>query len=417
MTGVWRRRWGEIAAQRMLADIGTTSLTGLRPSAISNPKTVRDIAHPVYQTVVLSAADASSLGSDFQRVGFVHNPRDSASEEFIDSYGVGWLVTDGFPAPFHHPLQEADWHEIPRHPKPLVPARLQFADPVRDDLLTVLDPPCPGLLDTCFMLRNAWQFMDDLTSDWRKASALLDWAMEVVEKSYQTCLSAMPVEPDLIVYGDDLGFQSGMYLSDVDFRNFLLPRMQTLFARLRHRTSAPICLHSCGAVRSIVGDLAGLDVDMLNLDFYAKGMIMGEVRKQLPTEVILHAPVNLAAVGRAVVEGNKATLALLATEIAAAMPAIAAPIDNIATAEDLFSSYYGIAFARALDAGDLATLRNVGPVRSIIEKAQDLALKSEMPSLAHGEIPIGILEQSSTVDTRPKPRSTPVQAPMEARLH
>ncbi len=205
----------------------------------------------------------------------------------------------------------------------------------------------------------------------------------------------------MIVYGDDLGFQSGMYLSDLDFRTFVYPRMQTLFARLRRMTNAAICLHSCGAVRSIVNDLAGLDVEMLNLDFYAKNMILHEVRREIPSTTILHAPINLAAVGEAVREGNRATLALLATEIAVAMPAIAAPIDNITSAASLTANIFGAAFVRALSREHLVTLRDIGPVRSIIDKARQTALGAALPAITQEEFPIAVLDAGSAKGSVP----------------
>ncbi|MBB6469383.1 hypothetical protein HNQ96_005273 [Aminobacter lissarensis] len=409
MTAVWSQRAGDIAARRMVVDIGTTSLTGVRSAAVAGAR--RGFAsHPIYQTTPLSASDCSKLGSDFQRVGFLYDRLSEGGDEVTDAYGVSWLFSDGFPAPFQHPLETADWKDVSRHPRPQSPSRIQLADASRPDLLTVLDPPCPGLLDTCFALRNAWQFLDDLTGNWRIASALLDWAAETIEQSYRTALAALPSEPDLIVYGDDLGFQGGMYLSDQDFRNFLFPRMQTLFARLRRMSSAAICMHSCGAVRSIVGDLASLDVEMLNLDFYAKNMIVADVRRELPSSVILHAPVNLASIGDAVREGNNATLALLATELAGSMPAIAAPIDNIISMEALEANFRGVAFVRALSAGDLVTLCDIGPVRSIIENARNAALAAEFPAIAREEFPIGFLETGKSKGNAPHARSLAVAA-------
>lgn len=400
---MWQERAQTIASDRMLIDIGTTSLTGVRQGLVAGA--TRAVAHPVYRTATLSARQCALLGSDFERVGFLHEPSDEPQEELTDPYGVGWIFTDGYPAQFRHPLQDVRWKDIPKHPRPLPPVRVQMASARSDQMLAVLDAPCPGLLDTCFGLRGAWQFMDDLTGDWRIANALLDWSLETIEESYRCALSALPSDPDVIVYGDDLGFQSGMYLSDVDFRNFLYPRMQTLLARLRRMTNAAICLHSCGAIRSIVRDLAGLGAEMLNLDLYARNMLLAEVRKELPETVVLHAPVNLGALGEAVLEGNDATLALLACELAGAMPAIAAPIDSIRTAESLVANFHGASFVRALNADELVVLRDVGPVRSIIENARDKSRSTPFPTIPPDGSLIGDLQDGSPPG--PFPNTTP----------
>ncbi len=377
------RKLGEVVP----VDIGTTSLTALRAAA--RPGLVKSaVAHPVYETLPLSAANVVKLGSSFQRVGFVWEQYPGRGEEWFDAYGVGWLETDGNMAPFHHPLETATWAELSRHPRPKPPSRIQRAD-VENDAAVILDPPCPGLLDTCFMLRNGWQFMLDLTENFRVANALLDWALETITQAYDLALDALPGDPDVIVYGDDLGFESGMYLSDLDFRTFIFPRLQTLFARIRARSSAKLCFHSCGAVNSIVGDLCDLGVDMLNLDFYARNMLLPDVRARLPKGMILHAPVNLAAIGQSVENDNRASLALLATDIAVAMPCIAGPTDNISTPAEADYCIRGAAFVRALDADDLRALRDLGPVKSIIRKATDAARALNIPVLAENEVSLG----------------------------
>ncbi len=383
-----------IMRERVPVDIGTTSLTALRATAIPN-RAAPSVAHPVYETLPLAASECASLGSDFQRVGPLWPRPDRQDGELLDSYGVTWLAHEGNRAPFRHPLEHTQWRQLARHPRPRLPEKAQLAQD-GSALLTVLDAPCPGLLDTCFLLRNGWQFMMDLTEDFRVASALLDWALDTIETAYDAALAALPQDPDVIVYGDDLGFESGMYLSDLDFRTFIFPRLQTLLTRLRRKSGAMICFHSCGAIRSVCGDLAELGVDMMNLDFYAKNMILSEVRKELPGDMILHGPVNLAAIGRAVENADGAALAILSEEIARAAPCIAAPLDSIATCEDMQQNVRGAAFVRALSAENLDALRRYGPVKPVIDKAAAIALDSTMPELGTHDIRTGAMPQHAT---------------------
>ncbi|MCL6285963.1 hypothetical protein M3P21_20815 [Ruegeria sp. 2012CJ41-6] len=311
----------------------------------------------------------------------------------MDSYGVLWMETDGNFAPYDHPLEHAGWEKLSRHPRPDLPSQIQFPDP-KSTATTILDPPCYGLLDTCFMLRNGWQFMLDLTENYRVANALLDWALETITEAYFTALDALPKQPDIIVYGDDLGFESGMYLSDLDFRTFIFPRLQTFFGRLRKKCGSLICFHSCGAVSSIVDDIQELGVDMLNLDFYAKNVLLPDVRKKLSRETILHTPVNAAAIGGAVMSNNKASLALLTTDIATSMPCIGGPVDNISTPEDAADAMRGVAFIRAFSNDDLRQIRDLGPVKSIIEQATKAAFNLDLPSISGDAISFGDLMAS-----------------------
>ncbi len=386
----------QVLATRVAVDIGTTSLTGLQARTLDNPVPPY-VAHPIYETLPLSAGESAAIGSDFQRVGPLYlRPEGDENNEFTDAYGVGWLWVDAHPAQFRHPLEKASWSDVSKHPRPALPQIMQIAEPERS-LSVVADAPCPGLLDTCFALRNGWQFLDDVTGDWRIASALLDWSLEVAARSYEHMLEALPVQPDVVVYGDDLGFQGGMYLSDTDFRNFLYPRLKTLVSRIRAKTDAAICLHSCGGVKSILADLADLGVDMMNLDFYAKGMELAEVGRALPKTMVLHGPVDLIALGAAALRGERGAVAKFATDLAAADASIQAPPDNMGERHFAVDCLAGAAAIRALDPDDLKTLRDLGPERTIIDRII-AATKDFQPPAYAGDNP-----RVATVDSSHPP--------------
>ncbi len=364
----WKPRIDALAGERLIVDVGTSSLTGIRLRACHGMPILKHVAHPVYETLPLSARECSALGSDCQRVGLLY-PRPDGDEEhnFKDAYGVVWLWADGYPAQLSHPLEHAGWPEISRYPRPELSSKLQVATD-SGSLLVVADAPCPGLLDTCFALRNGWQFLDDVTGDWRIANALLDWALDVITAAYEHMLTALPEQPDIVVYGDDLGFQGGMYLSDTDFRNFLHPRLKTLISRIRKHTDAAICMHSCGGVRSILPDLADLGVEILNLDFYAKGMELDVIRREVPGDMILHGPVDLIALGAAAKRGDRGAIARFAADLAMAGPSIAAPPDNISEPICVEECALGAKMAKTLDLDDIKALADIGPTRAIVDK-------------------------------------------------
>jgi len=355
----------------MLVDVGTSSLTGLCLDALGNPGEAggHRFAQAVMPTLALDAEDCRSLGSDFLRTGFLFDAPQVCAEEFTDAYGVSWLCAEGSPAPFRHPLEHASLSDIARHPRPAWPQAVQQVPRSTSGMLAVADAPCPGLLETCFALRNGWKFMEDLTDNWQAASALLDWSLETVVEAYARMLSQLQSPPDVLVYGDDYGFTGGMFLSEIDFRTFVRPRLRTLLSRLRRLSPAPICFHSCGAIRPIVADLAELGVEMLNLDPSAKAMILPEIRTQLPASIVLHAPIDLVALGQALVARDLRAVGLLTVELAQCAPAVAGPADNVQDVASAQALVHAAAYVHALDADDLARLRRFGAVRSIVENA------------------------------------------------
>jgi len=364
----------------MLVDIGTSSLTGIcrtAAAAVGGAATRAAMGQAVLPTLALDAATCHRLGSDFARAGFVFEAPVADDGEFTDAYGVGWLYADGSAAPYRHPLEHAALADIARHPRPIWPEVVQQPD--ARAALVIADAPCPGLLETCFALRGAWQFMDDVTCDWRASSALLDWSLETVALAYERMLTQLSAHPDLMIYGDDYGFGWGMFLSDVDFRTFVKPRLRTLFSRLRRLCPAPICFHSCGAIRPIVGDLVDLGVELLNLDPLARQMVMPELRTALPGDVVLHAPVDLVALGTALATGDLHSIAILTVELAACAPAIAAPLDSVPRSEDVRALTRAAAYVHTFDADDWSALRRFGAVRTIVDKGIAAAAAAPVP--------------------------------------
>jgi hypothetical protein len=363
----------------LLVDLGTSTLTGVCAAALPELEAGSAFGHPVIPTLPLSAADCARLGSDFARAGLVFAPPSPSAGEFTDLFGVDWLVAEGGPAPLRHPLEKAGLGEVARHPRPVWPRRAQVVEAGAEDRLVVADAPCPGMLEMCFNLRNGWRFLEDLTANWQVASALLDWSLETIVAAYGHMLGLLPAPPDVVIYGDDYGYEGGMFLSDVDFRTHLRPRLRTLLSRLRRLTPAAVCLHCCGAIRPIAADLADLGVEIVNFDFNARGMGTGEMRRKLPRALVFHSAVDLVMLGRVIDDSDHASAALFAVELASCVPAIAAPPDNLGTPEELAAAVRGAAFVRALSAGDLATLRRFGPVREVVERAIQAAVAAAMP--------------------------------------
>lgn len=397
----------------IVVDIGTSSLTGVRETA--RPDWLRQalVAHPVMETLPLSGLDCAALGSDCVRTGLLFHRHQREEDLFVDAFGIEWLVVDGTPTPSRHPLENASLAQIAAYPRPVWPSKVQVPEPDADGLIVVADAPCPGLLDMCFGLRNSWVCLDDMTSNWRSISALLDWSLETIVSAYERMLAALQTPPDILVYGDDLGFQQSMFVSEIDFRNFIRPRMRTLLSRLRRLTPAPILFHSCGAIRPILRDIADLGVDLINFDGAARTMIATEIRRELPKRMIVHGSHDLIALGKAVGAGNMASVALLTTEIIDCMPVIAAPMDNITSAEDVEAARRGAEFLRLLSPDDVAAIGRFGPVKDIIEPCVAQARAIELPEIS-GAAPRYLAISQTRSNTHDRCRSTALQQRREA---
>ncbi|GAB6174109.1 hypothetical protein JCM15765_35870 [Paradesulfitobacterium aromaticivorans] len=362
-----------------LIDIGTTSLTGIRVGAVPRLQKNNALAHPIFKTIPLEPTDCIHLGSDFIRTGLLYDPQVLEDERYIDAFGVEWLRDEGDLAPFSHPLETAGLRDIAHHPKPQWLQPVQQVEPeLARNSLVIADAPCPGLLDMCFMLRSTWKLMEDISENPLVVSALLEWSLETITSAYEHLLASLDKQPDVIIYNDDLGFQNGMFLSPLNFRNYVRPYLRTLLTHLRTLTPAAICFHSCGAISPIVPDIADLNIEIVNLDTYAKGMDVMRLRQELPSSVVLHGSNDLCALGVAVAKQDKARIAFLITELAHSAPVIAGPMDNMSSADEVLAAVRGATFIRNFSDDDFEKLRRLGPVRSIIEGALEKTLSMEL---------------------------------------
>ena len=323
-----------------LIDIGTTSLTGIRIDSLScSSHQDIPIGNPIHSTLALHGVDSLRLGSDFVRTGLLFDPPKIKEGKRVDQFGVNWLQLDGKLSPFEHPLATAGLIEIARHPKPGWKQAIQLSETgLSGQSLSIADAPCPGLLDLCFMLRGPWQFLQDVVANLRIARALIEWSFEAVMDAYEAMLEAMPEQPDVVVYSDDLGFADTMYFSPQDFRNLMLPGERKLIAGLRGLTTARICFHSCGAIAPILPDIADLGVDLLNLDTKARNMSVDRVRKALPSIVAMHGCTDLCELGTAVAKKDKAQVARLTTELAQSTPVVAGPGDSLSSTQQVLDA-------------------------------------------------------------------------------
>jgi hypothetical protein len=178
-----------------------------------------------------------------------------------------------------------------------------------------------------------------------------------------------------------------------------------LFSRIRRVTTARLCFHCCGAVSAILPDFADLGSDLLNLQRDARGMELGSVRKALPADTVLHGYTDLRALGAALADGDRGTVAALACELAASGPVIAAPVDCLFDTAELNAAARGARFVRALSGDDVADLRRLGPVTAILDRAASAARTTTAGGDAApgGQVPSGVPPAAITLPSRRGP--------------
>jgi uroporphyrinogen decarboxylase len=91
---------------------------------------------------------------------------------------------------------------------------------------------------------------------------------------------------DLILFGDDLGMQTGPRISPAMYRNFFKPRHAAMWGRAKQLVDVKVMLHCCGGVRTLLPDLIDAGVDAINpVQISCRGMEASELKREFGNDL------------------------------------------------------------------------------------------------------------------------------------
>ncbi len=131
-----------------------------------------------------------------------------------------------------------------------------------------------------FLYRNDL-FLAMLADEPQRAHAFLDRLVELHCGNLQNFLADVGDCIDIIVFGDDLGMQSGPQMSPKMYREFFKPRHSLLWNQAKRLSPVKVMLHCCGGVRPILRDLIEAGLDAINpVQITCRGMDGAELKKE-----------------------------------------------------------------------------------------------------------------------------------------
>jgi uroporphyrinogen decarboxylase len=156
-----------------------------------------------------------------------------------------------------------------------------------------------NLLETGqFMYRNDNFFML-LAGEPGRAEAFLDRTVELHLENLKRYLGAVGDSIDIIVFGDDLGMQTGPQISPDMYRRFFKPRHRVLWEAAKKlapagrggeasRPPLRVMLHSCGSIRSLLPDLIEAGLDAVNpVQISCAGMEAAGLKRDFGRDIVL----------------------------------------------------------------------------------------------------------------------------------
>jgi len=114
-----------------------------------------------------------------------------------------------------------------------------------------------------FLYRND-KFLMLLAGEPRRAHEFLDRLVEMHLDNLEKFLGLVGPYIDVIVFGDDLGMQSGPQMSPAMYREFFKPRHAKMWQRAKQLADVKVKLHCCGGVRPLLPDLIEAGLDAIN---------------------------------------------------------------------------------------------------------------------------------------------------------
>jgi uroporphyrinogen decarboxylase len=218
--------------------------------------------------------------------------------ELTDEYGMGWRQPreGGLYFDLHHsPLADAETPaDVARHPWPDPSDPHRFTNLRADCERVVIEEQrasackgiIPGTLEVSLWMRGFEQFFMDLVLDPGLAGAILDKALEIKLRYWETVFSHIGDLLDVVYDADDYGSQTAPLIAPDLWRKMVKPRIRELYAFVHAKSRARVFLHSDGAIRSLIPDLIEVGVDALNpVQFTAVGVDLAELKREFGREI------------------------------------------------------------------------------------------------------------------------------------
>lgn len=113
-------------------------------------------------------------------------------------------------------------------------------------------------------LRRMDNFLMDLVAEPTQVEGLLDALMERHLALLENICRSVGDIVDIVRFGDDLGTNSGPFMSPATYRQLFKPRHTVLCDYVHKHSRMKTFLHSCGSIRALLPDLIGAGYDVIN---------------------------------------------------------------------------------------------------------------------------------------------------------
>ena len=195
-----------------------------------------------------------------------------AGATFFDQATFPFL--DGYPEDYKdlgHAMNKVLWQKLAHSPWDHA-GEPDFWEKLRDKALKKRAESDKALMIVCgcnlfewgTFLRRIDNFLMDLLEEPESVEALLDALMEKHLATLEKVCGAVGDVCDILRFGDDLGMNTGPFMSPATYRSLFKPRHQMLCDYVHKHSGMKTFLHSCGSIYRLMPDLIDAGYDIIN---------------------------------------------------------------------------------------------------------------------------------------------------------
>ena len=185
-------------------------------------------------------------------------------------------------------LGECMWTTIAAPPGPVSPEQLRLgARALRESTdRAVIGLFGGNLLETGQFLYRIDGFLMLLAAEPKRAHEFLDRLVELHLVNLERFLRTVGDCIDVILFGDDLGMQTGPQISPATYREFFKPRHAFLWQKAKKLADVKVMLHCCGGVRELLPDLIEAGLEAINpVQITCSGMDAAELKAEFGKDI------------------------------------------------------------------------------------------------------------------------------------
>jgi len=201
--------------------------------------------------------------------------------------------------PDHDHIQEAFdetmWTAIASPPGPLVsgPQERQLLAEGARRLRSQTQRAIIGLFGGNLLESGQFLYRNDnffllLAGEPDRAHDFLEKLTRMHLRNLEKFLGAVGPYIDVVLFGDDLGMQTGPQISPEMYREFFKPHHAQMWKRAKELANVKVMLHCCGGVRELLPDLIDAGLDAINpVQISCRGMDARGLKADFGRDIVL----------------------------------------------------------------------------------------------------------------------------------